>query len=579
MNFFLTDTDAIGRISQKLKQEDKSLWGKIKDFLHGLVEKLKAAYKSMKPDSGIAQTTRETIRRSEAILEAYTDAAAEAVMNYNLQDGQKNNAQEGERYSDRASKYSYEYFTEKADMSVTAVDETQSRDRESIIQAALRNAKKAGRTNENGNALVYVNDIGRDVIVGKKALAHGLDRRAGTQAPVLAKIGDVLKNAVKVNELNPRSESIKESYVLVGAARSETGLYVASFVVNQHSNEITSIDVLYAANAKKEPAALLPKITEESVTPTGSKISIAKLLDIVNELYPDILPEEVLKHYGHTERLAGKIGESALYSSRTATDSAGNALTEAQQKYFENSQVRDEDGNLKVVYHGSPAVFTEFSADFMSSHGSSEGQGFYFTDYKPMAEGYQKSGGQLLEGYLNIQKPLSDSEVTLKRSEVKKLLQALDPTGDDLVLNYDSGGGMGYPSRSWYNRALNDTLNTVMTNESDSEILGELANAMGNSGTVLEKVRDVLGYDGYIVSGKYDNANVYVAFDSSQFKNADNQNPTAARDIRYSSRTAADNRYMELARNPEGDRAKGRVNLTMPLRWLQRHCCCAHPFR
>ena len=138
---------------------------------------------------------------------------------------------------------------------------------------------------------------------------------------------------------------------------------------------------------------------------------------------------------------------------------------------------------------------------------------------------------------------------------------------------------MGYPSRSWYNRALNDTLNTVMTNESDSEILGELANAMGNSGTVLEKVRDVLGYDGYIVSGKYDNANVYVAFDSSQFKNADNQNPTAARDIRYSSRTAADNRYMELARNPEGDRAKGRVNLTMPLRWLQRHCCCAHPFR
>ncbi len=160
----------------------------------------------------------------------------------------------------------------------------------------------------------------------------------------------------------------------------------------------------------------------------------------------------------------------SLNSSRTETDSSGNILTEAQQKYFENSQVRDEEGNLKVVYHGSPAIFTEFSADFMSSHGSSEGQGFYFTDYKPMAEGYQKSGGQLLEGYLNIQKPLSDSEVTLKRSEVKKLLQALDPTGDDLVLNYDSMGGMGYPSRAWYTRAVNDTLNAVMTNESDSEI-------------------------------------------------------------------------------------------------------------
>ena len=57
---------------------------------------------------------------------------------------------------------------------------------------------------------------------------------------------------------------------------------------------------------------MLPKITEESATPTGSKISIARLLDIVNEIYPDILPEEALNHYGHNERPTGKIGESAL---------------------------------------------------------------------------------------------------------------------------------------------------------------------------------------------------------------------------------------------------------------------------
>lgn len=252
---------------------------------------------------------------------------------------------------------------------------------------------------------------------------------------------------------------------------------------------------------------------------------------------------------------------------KSSHDSAGNALTAAQQKYFENSQVRDEDGNLEVVYHGSPAVFTEFSADFMSSHGSSEGKGFYFTDYKPMAEGYQKSGGQLLEGYLNIQKPLSDGEVTLKRSEVKKLLQALDPTGDDLVLNYDSGGGMGYPSRSWYNRALNDTLNAVMGNESDSEILGELANAMGDSGAVLEKVRGVLGYDGYIVSGKYDNANVYVAFDSSQFKNADNQNPTEARDIRYSQRSP---QQLLESKEAENERLRADVEYLKKLVQIQK---------
>jgi hypothetical protein len=218
-------------------------------------------------------------------------------------------------------------------------------------------------------------------------------------------------------------------------------------------------------------------------------------------------------------------------------DSEGRSLTEAQQDYFKDSKVRDAEGRLKVVYHGSGAVFTKFSADFMSQNGSSEGQGFYFTDYKPMAEGYSKKGGQLLEGYLDMKKPLSDSEVTLTSAEVRKLIKAIDPTGDDLVLNYDSKGGMGYPSRAWYNRSVEDTLRATMsTSDSDSEILAELANGMGNPGAVLKAAREVLGYDGYIVEGKYDNATVYVAFDSSQFKNVDNQSPTAAPDIRYSIR-------------------------------------------
>jgi hypothetical protein len=224
-----------------------------------------------------------------------------------------------------------------------------------------------------------------------------------------------------------------------------------------------------------------------------------------------------------------------------ATDSTGRKLSEQQQEYFKDSKVRDAEGRLKTVYHGSSAQFTKFSADFMSKNGSSEGQGFYFTDLKTMAQGYEKDGGQLLEGYLDIKNPLSDSEVTLTNAEVKRLIMAIDPTGDDLVLNYDSRGGMGYPSRTWYNRAVNDTLRLTMeTSESDSEILAELANGMGDPGAVLKAAREVLGYDGYIVEGKYDDATVYVAFDSSQFKNVDNLNPTSDPDIRLSLKATAE---------------------------------------
>lgn len=222
-------------------------------------------------------------------------------------------------------------------------------------------------------------------------------------------------------------------------------------------------------------------------------------------------------------------------------DSDGRKLTEAQQEYFAESKVRDEDGQLKTVYHGTGADFNTFSYDYMSQHGSMEGQGFYFTDSRSMAEGYQRDGGRVMEGYLDIRKPLSDSEVTLTKAQLKKLIQAVDPTGDDVVLNYDPQGGMGYPSKAWYNRSLAATVNAIFdSSDSDSEILADLANSGAGTETVVKTAREVLGYDGYIVQGKYDDADVYVAFESNQFKSVDNTAPTNDPDIRFSRELSID---------------------------------------
>jgi hypothetical protein len=59
--------------------------------------------------------------------------------------------------------------------------------------------------------------------------------------------------------------------------------------------------VLYAINAKKEATALIePELSSQSdVSLTASTISISNLLDLVNKYYSDILPEDVLKHYGY----------------------------------------------------------------------------------------------------------------------------------------------------------------------------------------------------------------------------------------------------------------------------------------
>ena len=87
----------------------------------------------------------------------------------------------------------------------------------------------------------------------------------------------------------------------------------------------TQVDVLYSAYAKtesengikKEPTgSLSPEITELPATLTGSTISISKLLNYVNQYFPDVFPESVLKHYGHDARPEEKLGASALLSLR-----------------------------------------------------------------------------------------------------------------------------------------------------------------------------------------------------------------------------------------------------------------------
>lgn len=523
----LTDTDAANRLSQQIYKQDRTLWQKIKDFFTGLVEKLRSAYKDSDPDSDIGRMLKRAVQDNTEIAQAWAEAVSEAGENYQLQDGQKKNAREGVRYSLRGTTDGQTVAVVDEDI-LSNIDLTQwNKQTKKKVQAAAKEALKKFSDGIVVDGITRnVNKVSRNEYTGSKyseKISKTMPQLYADKMRAASAIDDVVIAATDWARdgklLHPRTDNFVDfdhGNVLIEAGRNQ---YVAEVVVgitdrgNAVFYDVVDIQPTQFTTIKEEPS---PNVTTN------------KSPDIAYESSSDsTVPQQA-------EEVKGNV----RYSARNTRDSDGNQLTEDQARYFENSRVRDDEGNLKVVYHGSPAIFTEFSADFMGTHGSAEGQGFYFTDYKPMAEGYLKDGGQLLQGYLNIQKPLSDSEVTLKRTEVRKLLHALDPTGDDLVLNYDSMGGMGYPSKAWYNRSVNDTLDAVMNNDSDSEIFGELANAMGNYGAVLEKARDVLGYDGYIVSGKYDDATVYVAFDSSQFKNADNQNPTEAKDIRFSDRNS-----------------------------------------
>ena len=96
------------------------------------------------------------------------------------------------------------------------------------------------------------------------------------------------------------------------------------------------------------------------------------------------------------------------------TDSDGNKLTAEQREFFENSKIRDADGKLLKMYHGTGADFTVFDlAESGASNDHTSHIGFWFTPRKSVAENfaeynandYQGKKARVQEVYLNIVNP------------------------------------------------------------------------------------------------------------------------------------------------------------------------------
>lgn len=82
-------------------------------------------------------------------------------------------------------------------------------------------------------------------------------------------------------------------------------------------------------------------------------------------------------------------------------------LTEAQKDYFSGSKIRDGTGELQKFYHGTTHNFDAFAKNSREGNMSDLEAGFFFTSYKREADSYGiNRGGQTLEVYLNITKPL-----------------------------------------------------------------------------------------------------------------------------------------------------------------------------
>ena len=369
----LTDTDAAQRIAQRIQEQDSTLWQKVVQWFRDLGDKLRKAYHGFSPDSDIAREAKKTIQQVDSLVKMWADMAVSSAENYRTAgtDMKKAAGSGGVKMQSRdggdSNPYSYESFVSKPDMAVTVVSGKVPNNRADVVYYAKQNAAKIGKFNtKDGSVSVHVKDIDTDVLLTTAGLRHGLDRRFNVNAPVTLKIGEILQNSIRINEMNPSRESASGSYALIGAAATEDGqMYVVRSVVNRFSNEVSSVDVLYAVNSKSDANKKMNRVGDnpqgsrhDSRFLTGSTISISELLDYVNEYFPDILPEDVLKYYGHEARPAGKLGESALYSERGGqTENHQEELAMTREKMAQDAQTERE--NMIRNYQESRGVFLQ----------------------------------------------------------------------------------------------------------------------------------------------------------------------------------------------------------------------------
>ena len=404
---FLTDAHMKDRAAE-LYRTDKGIANKFKRLLYKIKQRIAQWLKGIDLESALGKFGRQMAQKYDEILDLYVKGLDAAMNNA----AYAKNAASTERME--MARYSYDDFVAKPDMNITVVDDTvtysiNAATRKSVINDAIDNAKAEGKTNGSGNAVVFVKDIDTDIIVSKRSIAHGLDRRLEFSAPVITKIGSILENSILLNELTPKQDAAIGSYVLIGYAEGKTYDYVVRFVVNKYTNEVDSVDVLYAVNTKREPAGITPG-GHIAAPPTGSKISIRDLLDYVNRNYPQLLPEDVLKHYGYNARPEGDLGEDILYQQRDADylsavergdmATAQRMVDEAAERTFADSRIRGEDGKLIKVYHGTDADFTVF--DKSLGRPDADIQGMFFSPWDDDAGGY---GQNVRAFYLNIQNP------------------------------------------------------------------------------------------------------------------------------------------------------------------------------
>lgn len=354
-------------------------------------------------------------------------------------------------------------------------------------------------------------------------------------------------------------------------------------------------------------AEFLPEINDETMTKyipkqffdsdvQGIKKDTAKVRFPLEESQPDLLSEESKattngtsinsiseteendKKFSFNENIFEKSQEAEGRQQSDIKDSEGKYISNQQADYFRDSKIRNENGDLLVLYHQTDSDFNIFDTR-REGAGARDNGTPYGIFLKPTSKDIGLNGKKQMALYANITNPLkarnrAELDRVLKSdkdyAEVREELDNLDATYgkkfdeakkafDDFITtwgkdNPDAGRSDIYNDPEFDKvYEAEDTIVEEWTAKADElsakckEMINAYLNKEGYDGIVLEEDTGSFGRS----------TRAYIALDPQQVKKTDNLSPTTDPDIRFSfagdNALNADNEMLKKAKEMYND--------------------------
>lgn len=215
--------------------------------------------------------------------------------------------------------------------------------------------------------------------------------------------------------------------------------------------------------------------------------------------------EEYLRGLGISENAPAMISlrkaqEQAIYARDHIGEVDENGLkyklSPEQETFFKDSKIRDKNGNLKTVYHGTDAEFDVFNPNNTSSN--KWGAGNYLAFDENAGKNYGKN---VKEMYANITSPISDKQKTISFDQYDALHRRVNDGEPAYREDYDMY-------------------------DNDMDLLWDITDN-GQWKKYAQDIKDTTGKDGVIMD------DMAITFSPNQTKYTNNLNPTDNPDMRY----------------------------------------------